>query len=73
MSETWEKELPNGTVITFMMYESPFTGYIYHLQTDECFSYKFHSRSLSRGEAEALFEELLAKLASHELRKKAAP
>jgi hypothetical protein len=32
MIETWEKELPNGRVITFTIQENAFSGYIYSLQ-----------------------------------------
>ncbi len=70
MSETWEKELPNGTVITFTTYESPFSGYIYCLQTGESFAVKFHSSALTRSEAEALFAQHLVELASRVLQKK---
>jgi len=72
MIETWEKELPNGRVITFTIQENPFSGYIYSLQIGEALSVKSHSTALTHSEVEALFAEHLAKLASRVLRKKAA-
>ena len=72
MSEKWEKVLANGTVITFTIYESPFSGYIYCLQTGESLAVKFHSRALTHSEAEALFAKHLVELASRVRRKKTA-
>jgi hypothetical protein len=69
MSDEWEKELPNGTTVTFSMSESLFGGHIYCLKADHSLSYISHSRVLTHDEAEALFAGHLAELASRKRRK----